>query len=82
MSNPLLYDCAIKRKVNRMTNQKQMELELAGANRCPRRAQRERRLNRANWWFSQMRQVVDRALDFEPAPRFQTQQILLPETRP
>jgi hypothetical protein len=64
-----------------MMNQKQMELELAGANRCPRTVQRERRLNRANWWFSQMRQVVDRALDWEPAPRFQSQQVLLGEDR-
>ena len=64
-----------------MMNQQQMELELAGANRCPRLAQRERRLNRANWWFSQMRQVVDRALDWEPAPRHQTQQVLLAENR-
>lgn len=58
-----------------------MELSLAGANRCPRIVQRERRLNRANWWFSQMRQVVDRALDWEPAPRFQSQQILLTDDR-
>ncbi len=64
-----------------MMNQQQMELELAGANRCPRTVQRERRLNRANWWFSQMRQVVDRALDWEPAPRCQTQPVLLTENR-
>ena len=50
-----------------MTKQQQMELELAGGNRCPRTARRERRLHRANWWFDQMRQVVDRAFDFEPA---------------
>jgi hypothetical protein len=50
-----------------MTKQQQMELELAGGNRCPRAAKRERRLHRANWWFDQMRQVVDRAFDFEPA---------------
>ena len=45
-----------------------MELGLAGANRCPRVARRERRLHRANWWFDQMRQVVDRAFDW-PAAR-------------
>lgn len=58
-----------------MINQNQMELGLAGANRCPRVVQRERRLNRANWWFDQMRQVVDRAFEWPPAPRFQAEQI-------
>jgi hypothetical protein len=62
-----------------MVNQKQLELELAGANRCPRVVQRQQRMNRANWWFSQMRQVVDRAFDWEPSPRFQPEQILLGE---
>jgi hypothetical protein len=61
-----------------MMNQKQLELSLAGANRCPRTVQRQQRLNRANWWFDRMRQVVDKALDWEPAPRFQPEQILLP----
>ena len=62
-----------------MMNQKQLELELAGANRCPRVVKRESRANRANWWFGQMRQVVDRAFDWEPAPRFQPEQTLLAE---
>ena len=62
-----------------MRNQKQLELGLATANRCPRVAQRERRLNRANWWFDQMRQVVDRAFEWEPAPRPRSEQILLNE---
>jgi hypothetical protein len=62
-----------------MLNQKQLELGLAGANRCPRLTQRQQRMNRANWWFSQMRQVVDRAFDWQPAPRFQPEQILLGE---
>jgi hypothetical protein len=62
-----------------MTNQKQMELGLAGANRCPRVVHRERRRHRAHWWFDHMRQVVERAMDWEPAPRFQPEQIWLPE---
>ena len=65
-----------------MTNQNQLELGLAAANRCPRVTRREQRLNRANWWFDQMRQVVDRAFDWEPAPRPQSEQILLTENRP
>ncbi len=54
-----------------------MELGLAGANRCPRVVRRERRLNRANWWFDQMRQVVDRAFDWPATPRFQPEQTWL-----
>ena len=64
----------------------QMELSLAeaaaaaaAANRCPRGGRRDRRFNRANWWFNQMRQVVEHAIDWEPAPRFQPEQIWLPE---
>jgi hypothetical protein len=60
-----------------MINQKQLELGLAGANRCPRIVQRQSRVNRANWWFNQMRQVVDRAFEWQPAPRFRPEQIML-----
>jgi hypothetical protein len=77
MSNLPLYAWPCKTKDKYMLNQKQLELGLAGANRCPRSVQRERRLNRADWWFDRMRQVVDRAFDWEPAPRFQAEQILL-----
>ena len=62
-----------------MVNQKQLELGLPGANRCPRVTHRQQRMNRANWWFTQMRQVVDRAFDWEPSSRFQPEQILLGE---
>lgn len=57
-----------------------MELGLKNANRCPRVVKREQRARQANWWFNQMRQVVDHAFEWEPAPRFDTQQILLPGT--
>ncbi|HWF17879.1 MAG TPA: hypothetical protein VG754_01345 [Verrucomicrobiae bacterium] len=65
-----------------MTNQNQLELELAAAaNRCPRVLKREQRANRANWWFNQMRQVVDQAFEWEPTPRFRPEQILLNEAQ-
>jgi len=67
----------MKMKGHVMLNE-QMELGIEGANRCPRVVQRERRNNRALWWFDQMRQVVERAIDWEPAPRFQPEQIWLP----
>ncbi len=68
-----------------MTNQQQLELGLAGVNRNPGNhaaPQRQPQFSRATWWFDQMRQVVDRALDWEPAPRFQPRQILLAENQP
>ncbi len=69
-----------------MTEQKQLELTLAGIeeasctnnesiNQTP-----AKRSSRADWWFRQMRQVVDRAFDWQPAPRFRPEQIWLPET--
>ena len=60
-----------------MTNQNQLELGLAGANHDPRNMKLERRLNHANWWFNQMRQIVDQAFEMEPAPRFQMEQTWL-----
>ena len=64
-----------------MTN-RQLELELAQPNHCPRSQQRRQRANQANWWFHQMHQLVDKAVDWEPAPRFQLEeQTWLNETR-
>ncbi|MDB6121114.1 MAG: hypothetical protein JWQ71_107 [Pedosphaera sp.] len=56
-----------------MTN-KQLELGLAGSNQCPRTVQRQRQANRATWWFHQMHQLVDQAVEWEPAPRFQMEE--------
>jgi hypothetical protein len=52
-----------------MNKMDQMELALVGHPDFGvpvRSAQRQRR--RAQWWFAQMRLVVDRALDWQPAP--------------
>jgi hypothetical protein len=43
--------------------------------------QRQRRLRRARWWFEQMREVVDRALDRSPAPLPSAEQIYFPLRR-
>ena len=42
---------------------------------------RQRRFGRARWWFEQMRQVVDRAFDWQPAPTGRPEQIWFQETR-
>jgi hypothetical protein len=46
----------------------QMEMSF-GTTRISRTlGRRQSRLHRAQWWFSRMRQIVDRAIDREPAP--------------
>lgn len=35
-------------------------------------------LHRAHWWFERMRQVVDLAVDWDPAPPPRPEQICLP----
>jgi hypothetical protein len=56
----------------------QLELGLSGAPGCQSPAARRRRLNRANWWFERMRQLVDRACDWQPAPEPRPEQIWFP----
>ena len=49
-------------------NKEQLEIRFQGNSprRGPLRSQQRR--NRARWWFNQMRQVVDSALDWKAAP--------------
>jgi len=42
---------------------------------------RQRRASRARWWFSQMRRVVDEAVEWTPAPAVRPEQSKLPLTR-
>jgi hypothetical protein len=44
------------------------QLELGIADRRSRGLARQRRVQRANWWFTQMRRVVDRAIAWPPPP--------------
>ena len=53
----------------------QMELSFAEANSSHREIRRQSRLCRAGWWFDQMRQVVDRALDRGPRRPARPEQI-------
>jgi len=61
-----------------MTNQ-QMELGFGGVKLVASR--RERRMTRAQWWFSHMRQIVDRAMDWQAAPEPRPEQTWLPGTQ-
>jgi hypothetical protein len=46
----------------------QLELSFTGAHEQHPWTRRQRHLSRARWWFERMRQVVDRAIDWPPAP--------------
>jgi hypothetical protein len=52
-------------KTNGLKEQMELSLE-SRALRMRRRAKKPSR--RARWWFSQMRTVVDRAIDWNPQP--------------
>lgn len=45
----------------------QLELGINNSRASLPAAIRQRRRVRAHWWFEQMRQVVDRAFDWQPA---------------
>jgi len=54
-----------------------MELRLdARTYRAARQARRRRR-QRAQWWFGQMRRVVDAAMEWRPAPPSRPAQVYL-----
>ncbi|HEY5915514.1 MAG TPA: hypothetical protein VJA21_33435 [Verrucomicrobiae bacterium] len=56
----------------------QLEMSFAGGRGCLAGPRRQRRLTRARWWFGVMRQVVDRATDWQPAPPPRPEQIWFP----
>jgi hypothetical protein len=62
-----------------MTTNEQMELVLGKAKACHSARRTQRRMSRANWWFQQMREVVDKAVDWQPARPARPEQIYFPE---
>ena len=58
--------------------QDQLEMAFVGTPACSTPRGRRQRLNRANWWFQRMRQIVDRACDWQPAPQPRPEQTWLP----
>jgi hypothetical protein len=56
----------------------QLEMSFANGRGCQTIGGRQRRLSRAQWWFQRMRQVVERAIDWTPAPLPPPEQIWLP----
>ena len=56
----------------------QLELALAGASAAQLVGPRPRPQSRASWWFQRMRQIVDRACDWQPVLVPRPEQIWLP----
>jgi hypothetical protein len=54
-----------------MTTNTQLELGLKAKNVHPAQHRQVTRVARAKWWFNQMRETVEKAIDWqtEPAPR-------------
>jgi hypothetical protein len=58
----------------------QMEMGFAGRRSRGRAAawnRRQRRARRAQWWFQQMRQAVDQAMDWRSTPPARHEQVYL-----
>ena len=57
------------------------QLELSFVNRRARRSAtvtRRSSIHNPQWWFQRMRQIVDRALDWQPTPPPRPEQISFP----
>ncbi len=52
----------------KIMNDSQMELSFSRTSVCRSQARRQQRQARAAAWFRVLRQVVDRATDWQPAP--------------
>jgi hypothetical protein len=63
-----------KKGLDMFDSQMEMSFETAAGRMSPR----QRRLTRAQWWFQRMRQVVDRAIDWQPVPEPRPEQMWFP----
>ena len=55
----------------------QLELTLANQPNQPFAKRPVRRQRRALWWFDKMREVVDSAMSWQPAPQSRPEQMVL-----
>src|SRR5439155_18234610 len=61
-------------------NRQQLEMSFDSSNLLRPLPRRHRRTSRARWWFAQMRQVIERALDSEPVPSAGAEQLCPPRS--
>ena len=60
-----------------MTNRHQMEMSFDSSAALQLVIRPRKRLSRARWWFAQMHALVDRAMDWQPAPPARPEQTYL-----
>ena len=65
------------RNRNEVEESQASQLELGFAGRRTREFARQRRVQRARWWFNQMRRVVDRAVGWPAASPARPEQVCL-----
>ncbi len=65
------------RNMNEIEDSQISQLELGFAGRRGRVVARQRRAQRAQWWFTQMRRVVDRAVAWHSIPPAPPEQVYL-----
>lgn len=58
----------------------QLEMSFAARGISRTMGRRQSKLRRAQWWFSRMRQIVDRAIDREPVAPPRPEQTWFPNT--
>jgi hypothetical protein len=63
-----------------MTTNEQLELGFTGIKPCLNGARCKGRIARAGWWFTQMREIVERAMDWQIAGQSPPEQIWIPGT--
>jgi hypothetical protein len=60
------------------TNMFEGQMEMSFGSAAGSRTHRQRRQSRARWWFERMRQIVDRATDWQTGPPPRPEQIWFP----
>jgi hypothetical protein len=60
------------------TNMFEGQMEMSFGSAAGSRTRRQHRPSRARWWFERMRQIVDRATDWQPVPPPRPEQIWFP----
>ncbi|MGA2543568.1 MAG: hypothetical protein ABSG78_18620 [Verrucomicrobiota bacterium] len=65
------------RNLNEIEDNQVTQLEFGIAGRRSRGLARQRRVQRAQWWFTQMRRVVDRAVAWPSTPPARPEQVHL-----
>jgi hypothetical protein len=78
LSNPTRYDAIKKERLDMNNEQLELGINPDIRYRGTAAARRGGRITRASWWFTQMRTIVGRAMDWENAGQPRPEQIWIP----